>query len=110
MILTALFSCSFSYEIVMFSNGELMFNDVELTFGNVELIFNDAEHNLSVGKDIGGELIFAQVFLDDSKCILHPFLIERVDRNLRRLNLLGMAVTLYLIPDFPVIFYNQYLL
>lgn len=51
MILTALFSCSFSYEIVMFSNGELMFNDVELTFGNVELIFNDAEHNLSVGKD-----------------------------------------------------------
>ena len=37
MILTALFSCSFSYEIVM--------------FGNVELIFNDAEHNLSVGKD-----------------------------------------------------------
>lgn len=44
MILTALFSCSFSYEIVMFSNGELMFNDVEL-------IFNDAEHNLSVGKD-----------------------------------------------------------
>lgn len=44
MILTALFSCSFSYEIVMFSNGELMFS-------NVELIFNDAEHNLSVGKD-----------------------------------------------------------
>lgn len=44
MILTALFSCSFSYEIVMFSNGEPMFNDVEL-------IFNDAEHNLSVGKD-----------------------------------------------------------
>ena len=58
MILTALFSCSFSYEIVMFSNGELMFsngelmfNDVELTFSNVELIFNDDKHNLSVGKD-----------------------------------------------------------
>lgn len=58
MILTALFSCSFSYEIVMFSNGEPIFNDVELTFSNVELIFsnvelifNDAEHNLSVGKD-----------------------------------------------------------
>lgn len=44
MILTALFSCSFSYEIVMFSNGEL-------TFSNVELIFNDDKHNLSVGKD-----------------------------------------------------------
>ncbi len=51
MILTALFSCSFSYEIVMFSNGELMFNDVELTFSNVELMFNDDKHNLSVGKD-----------------------------------------------------------
>ena len=44
MILTALFSCSFSYEIVMF-------NDVELTFSNIELMFNDDKHNLSVGKD-----------------------------------------------------------
>ena len=51
MILTALFSCSFSYEIVIFSNGELMFNVVEHTFSNVELGFSNDEHNFSIGKD-----------------------------------------------------------